>query len=167
MGVAKRMSVSSEFSLIGIGIIGIVTYDDMVEQTQLYCMACLIEPFGQLVVLTTGLRIATGMIVSKYYIGGSCHEGMAKKQTYIYGGFGDTTTTEKMMPHILVLDIEQKQMALLMTEVAHLDAEELLHVIRTTKTMSLRFLFEHKSLAQFEGGLYSDSLGRTYTIVLL
>ena len=82
----------------------------MVKQTKSHGLACLLQAHGQVIVLAAWHGIATWMIVCKDKVGGTCYESMPQNQTNIHRGFRYAATTYDMMPHELILNIQQEEM---------------------------------------------------------
>ena len=161
-----RSPLSVHPPLVRIGVIGVISYYDMVKQSESHSLACFLQANGQIVVLTAGHGIATWVIMRKDKVGGSCYESMPQNQTDIHGGFRYATTAYHMIPHKLVLYIQQEQVTLLMWNIAYLGTEQI-ESIRGRAELSLGSLsFKKKALAQFHCRLYGHGLSRTYTIIL-
>ena len=138
----------------------------MVKQTKAHGLACLLQAHGQVIVLAAWHGIATWMIVCKDKVGGTCYESMPQNQTNIHRGFRYAATTYDMMPHELILNIQQEEMTLLVRHVAHLNTEIVVSIGRRSELCLGTFGFKQKALAQFHRRLYGNSLGRTYAVIL-
>ena len=138
----------------------------MVKQSEGHGLACFLQAHGQIIVLTAGHGISTWVIMRKDKVGSTCYESMSQNQTHVHGGFRYASPTYYMIPHELVLYIQQKQMALLMWNIAHPGTEQI-ESIRGRTELSLGPLrFKKKAFAQFHRCLYGYSLGRTYAVIL-
>lgn len=138
----------------------------MVKQTKAHGLARLLQAHGQVIVLAAWHGIATWMIVCKDKVGSTCYESMPQNQTNIHRGFRYAATTYDMMPHELILNIQQEEMTLLVRHVAHLNTEIVVGVGRRSELCLGSLSFKKKALAQFHCRLYGHGLSRTYTIIL-
>ena len=93
--------------LIGIGVICVVTYYNMVMQAESHGLAGLLQTHGQVIVLTAWVGVAAWVVVGKYEVWCSRYECMAQGQAYVYGGFRYSATAYYVMSHELVLHIQQ------------------------------------------------------------